>query len=107
MSKVIRLHDHNYVVINPNTERACAIKRAFHWSNEVELGDAYGTYSGAKARAYEYCRAREREFGSYDGKITGHNTCTFSYAFTGWCEGKLYLIYITHCNDYAIEIDSK
>lgn len=103
MAKTINLHGHDYVVINPRTQRAKSILRAFLRSDEVTLDEAYGRYSHAKASAYEYCRAREREFGSYDGVITGHNTCAFSYAFTGFCEGKRYLVYITKDYDYAID----
>lgn len=107
MAKTITLHGHNYTVISPNTQFARRIKRQFDYSSDVTLDDVYGSYSYAKARAYEYCRAREHEFSSYDGVITGHNSMTFSYAFTGWCEGKLYLIYITKCHDYALEIEAR
>lgn len=106
MAKTITLHGHRYTVINASTERAQHIYRAFLRSDEATLDEAYGRYSHAKANAYEYCRAREREFDSYDGVITGHNTCTFSYAFTGLCEGKKYLIYITASNDYAIDYEA-
>ena len=106
MAKTIILHGHNYTVINANTERARHIWRAFSRSNDATLDEVYGRYSHAKANAYEYCRAREREFSSYDGVITGYNTCTFSYAFTGWCEGKKYLIYITKDHDYAIDYEA-
>ena len=96
MAKTINLNGHNYTVINPNTERARHIVHAWEWSNEVDLDDAYGRYSGAKARGYEYCRERERECNSYNGRITGHNTCNVGE--------KRYLIYITHYSDYAIDI---
>ena len=104
MAKTINLHGHNYVVINPNTDRAYNIYSAFLRSSDSTLDDAYGRYSHAKANAYEYCRDRERECNSYDGVITGHNTCTFSYAFTCSDNGRDYLVYITHANDYAIDI---
>lgn len=107
MAKTITLHGHNYRVISPKTQFASRIKRQFDNSSDVTLDDCYGSYSCAKARAYEYCRERELEFSSYDGVITGHNSMTFSYAFTGWCDGKLYLIYITKCYDYALEIERR
>lgn len=106
MAKTINLHGHNYTVINPTTERAQRIWRAYNYSSDATLDEVYGRYSNAKAYAYEYCREREREFNSYDGVITGHNTCAFSYAFTGYCEGKKYLIYITKDGDYAIDYDA-
>jgi len=104
MAKTINLNGHNYSVINPNTERARQIVRAWTCSWDVDLDDAYGTYSRAKENAYEYCRQRERECNSYNGRITGHNSSVFSYAFTCKVGDKMYLIYITHCNDYAIDI---
>lgn len=102
----IKLHGHNYVVVNPSTSRAQNMYRNYVRSNDATLDEVYGRYSSAKARAYEYCREREREFSSYDGVIAGYNTCQFSYAFTGWCEGKKYLIYITKDADYAIDYDA-
>lgn len=107
MAKTITLHGHTYTVINASTERAHHIYRAYLRSNDATLDEAYGRYSVYKARAYEYCRDREREFNSYDGVITGHNTCTFSYAFTGKDENdKKWLIYITKERDYAIDYEA-
>lgn len=103
MAKTITLHGHNYTVMTKS--QAQRAYRAFLRSNEVTLDDAYGRYSHAKANAYEYCRAREREFNSYNGVITGHNSCTFSYAFTGLCNLKEYFVYITKDHDYAIELE--
>lgn len=107
MAKTISLHGHNYTLISPNTQFASRIKHQFNCSEVASLDQVYGRYSQAKRNAIDYCYAREREFDSYDGVITGHNSMTFSYAFTGWCEGKLYLIYITKCHDYALEIKER
>lgn len=106
MAKTITLHGHTYTVMSATSERAQHVWRAYMSSNDATLDEVYGRYSNAKARAYEYCRDREREFSSYDGVITGHNTCTFSYAFTGYCEGKKWLIYITKDHDYAIDYEA-
>ena len=107
MAKTISLHGHNYTVISAKTQFANRIKRQFDSSYDSDLRDVYGSYSRAKENAMDYCRAREREFSSYDGVITSHNCMQFTYAFTGWCEGKLYLIYITKCHDYALEIEER
>jgi len=103
MAKTINLNGHNYTVISPTTQRARRILSAYLRSYDSVLDQVYGRCSQAKRNAYEYCRDREREFGSYDGVITGYNTCTFSYAFTGNCKGKKWLIYITVAGDYAID----
>ena len=106
MAKTINLHGHNYRVINPKTERAQRIFKAWLNSWCSTLREAYDRYSDKKADAYEYCLEREREFSSTDGYITGHSTCAFSYAFSGYCEGKKYLIYITKDYDYAIDYNA-
>lgn len=103
MAKTINLHGHNYTVMTKSqAQRAYS---AYLRSSDYSLDEAYGRYSKAKANAYEYCRAREEEFDAYDGVITGHNTCAFSYGFTGLCEGKRYFVYITKSNDYAIALE--
>lgn len=107
MPQVKELHGHRYTVISPNTQFARRIQRNFENSSDVDLRDAYGSCSRAKENAYAYCRAREREFGSYNGVITGHNSMTFTYAFTGVCEGQWYLVYITKWGDYALKLDKK
>ena len=106
MAKTITLHGHNYTVVNPNTTRAQNMLRNYLRSSDATLDEAYGRYSRAKANAYEYCRDREREFNSYDGVVASHNTCQFSYAFTGYCEGKKYLVYITKDAEYAIDYEA-
>lgn len=104
MAKTITLHGRNYTVINPKTEKARDLWRRFNGSTDVELCDVYGSYSQAKRNAYEYCRARERDFNSLNGVITSYNIFMFTYAFTGrGDDGKMYLIYITPSCDYAIE----
>ena len=101
----LKLHGHNYRVISPVTQHAKRIYDSFCDSSDSRLDQVYGSYSCSKQRAYEYCLEREREFDSYDGVITGHNSMTFSYAFTGICEGKRYLVYITKYGDYVIDLE--
>ena len=102
----INLHGHNYTLLSPKTSRARNMLNNYLRSYNSGLYDVYGTCSQAKRNAYEYCLAREREFGSSDGVIAGHNCMAFSYAFTGMCEGKKYLIYITKDADYAIDYEA-
>ena len=104
MAKTITLHGHNYTLMTPSYANGAYSR--FCRSSDVDLYDVYGRFSQAKARAYEYCRDREREFGSYNGVITGANCMAFSYAFTGFCEGKEYFVYITKDHDYAIPMEA-
>ena len=104
MAKTIKMFGVNYEVIKPNTQKARDLWRAFQGSTDVELCDVYGRYSQAKRNAYEYCRAREREFNSLNGVITSYNLFMFTYAFTGRGEdGKMYLVYITPSHNYILE----
>lgn len=104
MAKRITLHGHTYELVTAPAKRE-AFYDDFCRSSDVELSDVYGRYSRAKENAYEYCRVREREFGSYNGVITSHNLMKFTYSFTGMCEGKQYLIRITADHDYAIPLE--
>ena len=47
----------------------------------VRLSDVYDSYSYAKERAYDYCKALEEEFDGWNGGIVSHNTFTFTYMF--------------------------
>lgn len=86
------------IKINKGTQRAQNIIRAWLRSDEYSLWDAYERCSSAKESAYQYCLDLERSMNGEQGCITGHNTCTFSYAFKRGND----LIYITHCGDYII-----
>ena len=101
MAKTITLYGHSYEQVTA-PKRIQRMQDAFNASYCSRLDEVYGSYSGAKARAIEYCYAREREFGSLNGVITSYCTCFFTYAFTGEDEfGRLWLIYITPNHDYA------
>ena len=89
------------IKINKNTQRAQRIIDAYVCSDTITLWEAYERFSHAKERAYNYCLDLMSKMNGYAGCITGHNTCTFSYAFR--CgEGMKDLVYITHCGDYII-----
>lgn len=104
MAKTITLHGHRYVLVTaPSKVRD--FYNDFCRSSDVELRDVYGSYSQAKANAYEYCREREREFGSYNGVISSYCIMQFTYSFTGkGDDGNWYLIRITKDYDYAMRI---
>ena len=103
MAKTIQLNGHTYEVMRPSYARQAYEK--FCNSSDVDLDDVYGRCSQAKRNAYEYCRAREREFNSYNGVIASYCIMNFTYAFTGWCEGKKYFVFITKSHDYAIAME--
>ena len=104
MPKTINLDGHNFTVMTQ--AQAKDLYNRFLRSNTTSLYEAYERPSRAKENAYEYCRDLERRFNSWDGVITGYNTCTFSYAFTGEMNGVRYFVYITKDYDRIIPMDS-
>ena len=100
-TKSITLHGHRYRLLSAKTQFAERIINSYYESSDVDLDDVYGHYSHAKARAMDYCRQREIECDSYNGRIVGHNSMCFSYAFTTYQDGNIYLVYITKDHDSA------
>lgn len=104
MAKTIKLHNHNYTVMTP--AQAKDVYRRYSNSDNYYLWHVYGSFSQAKANAYEYCRSRQAEFNGHNGRIVSHCIMQFTYAFTGFYEGEEYLVYITKDHDYAIKMDA-
>lgn len=103
MAKTIQLAGHTYELVTAPT-KANRMYMAWLGSHDYSLDCVYGSYSGAKERAFEYCRDRERELNSYNGVISSHNLMMFTYAFTCTYEGVDYLIYITPSHDFAVPL---
>ena len=103
MAKTIQLNGHKYEVMRPSYARQAYKK--FCNSSDVDLSDVYGRCSQAKIKEYKYCRAREKELNSYSGVIASYCIQNFTYAFTGWWDGKEYFVFITKSHDYAIALE--
>lgn len=106
--KTMTIEGHNFTVVNKGTQKAGGIIKAYEYAAErcdnMELWQVYGSYSHAKANAMRYCKELQHKVGGYNGCITGHNSSFFSYAFTLDYEGKQFIAYITHANDYIVEL---
>ena len=103
MAKTIKLAGHTYELVTA-PKKARTMYEKWLSSSDYELYDVYRSYSGAKARAFEYCRERERELNSLNGVIASHSIMMFTYAFTCSYEGVEYLIYITPSHDFAVSL---
>ena len=91
-------------ILKGNTAKAVSLYESFLRGSCSHINHAYERPSQAKLNAFEYCIGLELKCRSNDGVITGHNTSTFSYAFT--CEsveGATYLVYITKDNNYVVK----
>lgn len=100
------------MTINSNTKKAQGMIQSYDHAirsgGPVDLYQAYGKYSKAKADAMEYCKLLQHIRGGKCGVITGHNCFTFTYAFLLVEHSTPYLMYITRDNDYKIPlIDNK
>lgn len=90
--------------LNNTTEKAQAMFRAWKLSDCFDIYEAYSRPSGAKVIAWHTCQKQCEEKNGYGLKITGHNSSFFSAGFMFEQDGKKFLQYITHCNDFIIEL---
>ena len=94
-----------FTKLNKTTQRAQHIINAYDNAWATELYQVYPThYSSAKASAYKDCVALMNEVGGSDLKITGACGNFFSVAFHFVKDGKYCLAYITHSDNYVIEL---
>ena len=73
-------------------------------STDYSLYDCYGSFSHAKARAWEYCENLCRQKEGWGLKVVGHNSCFFSAGFLYEESGKQMYMHITASKDEPIEI---
>lgn len=94
-----------FTKLNKNTKRAEKIIRAYENAWATQLCQVYPThYSSAKASAYKDCVEIMNDLGGSDLKITGACGNFFSVAFHYVKDGKYCLAYITHANNFSIEL---
>lgn len=94
-----------FTKINRTTQRARDIIRSYNNSSATQLWHVYGSYSGAKARAFDDCMHLMNEVGGHDLRITGAGNTNFSVAFTFVKDGKKCLAFITYRNNFVIELE--
>ena len=88
-----------------NSKKAQAIINAYNRSTDTELYHVYGTFSRAKAEAFDDCKVLEREYDGYDGRITGASNYFFSYTFRYMKDDKEWMMYVTHANNITFCLD--
>lgn len=97
----------NFTKINRNTKRARGIIACYNYTQRDgnSIYNAYVKPSQEKKDAFAYCQKLLSECKGKQPKITGKSTYEFSYAFKCQDEnGNWYLIYITRCHNYIIEL---
>jgi glutathione peroxidase-family protein len=69
------------------------------------LYDCYGSFSYAKAQAFEYCKELKSKYNGRGLKIIGYNSNRFSAGFIGEIENREAFFYITADYDRYIFLD--
>ncbi len=95
----------NWQKINSTTQRGERIVSSYNNSSATQLWHVYGTYSSAKARAYQDCVDLCNSVNGYDLRITGACSNFFSVGFIFVKDGIKCLAYITHCGDYYVPLE--
>ena len=99
-----------FTLVKPNTKRGNTIRWYFDHVNKGGLYDCYVRPSYAKVRAYDNCMTMVREYKGFGEKITGYNSCTFSFHFTFRRKDKktgdvtTYIAHITKEHNYLLPI---
>ena len=77
----------------------------YRHATATELYHVYGTFSKAKADAFDYCRKLQQKLDGTGGRICSANSFQFTYAFEYKDEaGDICLCYITKEHDYMFPI---
>lgn len=98
-----------FTLVKPNTKTAKGFLWTFRNRNLGGIYDAYGKPSYAKVRAYNYCVELAKAYNAYTYKITGANSCVFSFQFAFYHKNKKtgelkhYIAHITRDNAYLVE----
>lgn len=96
-------------VLNKNTKKAQRLINNFnHYNGKYESYDILTFYkkpSLNKIKAWQLCKEWAAENNGNNLHICGGSVTEFSAGFTMVENGKKYLVYITHANQYKIELD--
>lgn len=87
--------------------RRLALKNydAYKRSTKYSLYDAYGSFSKAKAEAWQYCENLMKEYDGYGLKVISHNGYQFTAGFMFEYEGSTMFMYISRSYDIAVEVE--
>ena len=73
-------------------------------STTCELSQAYGRYSPAKLKAWNYCKELMWDLQGHGLKIISHNGYQFTAGFMFEENGKEMFMYISKAHDIAVEV---
>lgn len=90
------------------TEKRQALSHydAYKTSTATSLRDAYGTYSGAKDDAWDFCKELMYKFNGYGLRIIAFNRYVFTAGFMFEEDGKQMFMYITPYKHLAVEVEA-
>ena len=93
-----------YYVSQADKRKALAHYDAYKRSSSYELYDVYGSYSAAKARAWDQCKELMKDHDGYGLKIVSANGYQFTAGFMFEEDGKEMFMYISKAHDIAVEV---
>ena len=90
-----------------SADRRLALRNydAYKRSTKYSLYDAYGTFSRAKAEAWEYCENLMKEYDGYGLKVISHNGYKFTAGFMFEWDNCQMFMYISRSYDIAVEVE--
>lgn len=92
----------DFTIVGSNTRQGEGIKNRYaHYSN---LRQCYNSYSGAKERAFEYCKELEIKYNGFRGGINSYCINNFTYVFEFEKDGCKFKAWITKANNYLVEL---
>jgi hypothetical protein len=90
--------------MSADKRQALSQYESYKRSSTTTLREVYGSYSSAKAKAYEYCRNLMAEKNGHGFRIISANGWMFTAGFMFEEDGKQMFMYITKSKNSAVEI---
>ena len=90
------------------TEKRQALSHydAYKASTATSLRDVYGTYSGAKEGAWDFCKELMYKFSGYGLRVISYSRYVFTAGFMFEEDGKQMFMYITTYKHIAVEVEA-
>ena len=89
-------------IVGSNSQQGQMIKEInprYSW-----LSQCYNSYSGAKERAFEYCKELQKKYNGFNGGINSYCINNFTYVFEFEKDGCKFKAWITRDNNYLVEL---
>lgn len=100
--KTIKIGGWSFTQLNKDTKKAQQLISNYCNSYDYELGQVYGNYSRSKEETYNNIKKLCSNIGAVYPRITTFSKFVYTCGTTCEIDGKEYLLYFTHVNNFAI-----